>query len=279
MTEPKEAFDAVVKKPLYAYVGATDAVVQAVADVVAKVRERAAETDRDDVSEAVEGARERLSTLPADIQEQIEALRERLAGLPSELPDEIAELREKFTDEELRRAAEQYLKVAADLYAELATRGEEAVERLRNRSGVEEQIEKVEGFYKDAQERAEGIVGEARGRAGGFVGEARERAEGFVGEARDAAEDALGKVSDRTRAVGEQAAKLTGRAQAEVEETAEAAVAEAPVAEEPVAEAPVVEAPVAKAPAKKAPAKKAPAKKAPAKKAPAKKAPAKKAQP
>ena len=266
MTEPKEAFDAVVKKPLYAYVGATDAVVQAVADVVAKVRERAAETDRGDVTEAVEGARERLSTLPADIQEQIEALRERLAGLPSELPDEIAELREKFTAEELRKAAEQYLKVAADLYAELATRGEETVERLRNRSGVDEQIEKVEGFYKDAQERAEG-----------FVGDARERAEGFVGEAREAAEDALGKVSERTKAVGEQAAKLTGRTQAEVEDEVE--TVEAPATEADAVEAPAAEAPVAKAPAKKAPAKKAPANKAPAKKAPAKKAPAKKAQP
>ena len=181
-----------------------------------------------DVTEAVEGARERLSTLPADIQEQIEALRERLAGLPSELPDEIAELREKFTAEELRKAAEQYLKVAADLYAELATRGEETVERLRNRSGVDEQIEKVEGFYKDAQERAEG-----------FVGDARERAEGFVGEAREAAEDALGKVSERTKAVGEQAAKLTGRTQAEAEaEHCRGSRRRGPVAEAPAAEAP-----------------------------------------
>ena len=218
------------------------------------------------MTEVVEGARERCPPCPPT-SEGVEALRERLAGLPSELPDEIAELRERFTAEELRKAAEAVPEgrcpTCTPRSPSVARRPSSA---CASRSGVDEQIEKVEGFYKDAQERAEG-----------FVGDARERAEGFVGEAREAAEDALGKVSERTKAVGEQAAKLTGRTQAEVEDEVE--TVEAPATEADTVEAPAAEAPVAKAPAKKAPAKKAPANKAPAKKAPAKKAPAKKAQP
>ncbi|TQC45150.1 heparin-binding hemagglutinin [Rhodococcus sp. WS4] len=144
-----------VKKPLYATVGAGDVAVQAAADVVAEVRERAENTGTD-VSGWVEEARERFASLPTDVQEQIEALRQRLAGLPSELPG-WAELREKFTVEELRKVAEEYLKGVVDLYADLAERGEGAVERLRTRPGVDERIERAE----DAADTAADHVDEA----------------------------------------------------------------------------------------------------------------------
>ena len=177
-----EAKDKNVTKPLYATVGATDLAIQAVAEVVAKVRERAENTSTD-VSGRVDEARERFSTIPADVQDQIDALRDRLAGLPAELPDELAELREKFTVDELRRVADSYLKVAVDLYADLAERGEGAVERLRTKPSVDARIEKAEGFYSDAVSLTE---------------------------------EALGKVSERTRAVGEQAVKFAGRASTRV---------------------------------------------------------------
>lgn len=225
-----EAKDKNVTKPLYATVGATDLAIQAVAEVVAKVRERAENTSTD-VSGRVDEARERFSTIPADVQDQIDALRDRLAGLPAELPDELAELREKFTVDELRRVADSYLKVAVDLYADLAERGEGAVERLRTKPSVDARIEKAEGFYSDAVSLTE---------------------------------EALGKVSERTRAVGEQAVKFAGRASTKAEEAADDAADTVDEVKATVAK---------KASAKKAPAKKvAPAKKAPAKKAPAKKA-------
>ncbi|GAA3171908.1 heparin-binding hemagglutinin [Rhodococcus baikonurensis] len=168
----KNAIDS-VKTSLYAAVGAGDLVVQAVADVVAQVRERA-ENTQGDVNGRVDGARE-LASVQGDVAESVEALRERLAGLPSELPEELAELREKFSPEELRKVAEAYLKVAGDLYNSLAERGEDAVERIRKQPAVEE-----------------GIAA----------------AESALGDAVELTEDALGTVARQTRAVGEQAAKL-----------------------------------------------------------------------
>ncbi|WP_406233747.1 heparin-binding hemagglutinin [Nocardia sp. NBC_01009] len=210
-------------KPLLATVGAGDAVYAAVLDAVTQVRERAATAD---VTGRVEEARERFANVPADVQAQFETLRERLSGLPSELPEDLAELREKFTPEELRTLAEKYYAKVLDLYADLAVRGEETVERLRANHLVEDQIERVESLYTDAVSRAEDVLGKVNDLLGRPV-----------------------KDEDEDEVVAEpvvEAEVLTVTT-----ETAPAA------AEEPVA---------AKAPAKKAPAKKAPAKKAAPKK-------------
>lgn len=139
-------------KPLFATVGAGEAVYAAVVDAITQVRERAAATD---VSSRVDEARERFAHVPADVRTQFESLRERLSGLPSELPEDLAELREKFTPEELRALAEKYYAQVLDLYSDLAVRGEETVERLRANHLVEDQIERVETLYKDAASRAE----------------------------------------------------------------------------------------------------------------------------
>lgn len=148
-------------KPLFATVGATDAVYTAVLDAVTQVRERAT-----DVNGRVEEARERFAGLPADVQSQFEQIRARLAELPSELPEDLAELREKFTAEELRKLAEQYYQQVRDLYSDLAVRGEETVDRLRANHLVEEQVERVESLYKDASVRAEEVLE----RVGGLIG-------------------------------------------------------------------------------------------------------------
>jgi heparin binding hemagglutinin HbhA len=139
-------------KPLFATVGAGDAVYAAVLDAVTQVRERAASAD---VSGRVDEARERFANVPADVRAQFETLRERLSGLPSELPEDLAELREKFTPEELKALAEKYYNQVIDLYSDLAVRGEETVERLRANHLVEDQIDRVETLYKDAASRAE----------------------------------------------------------------------------------------------------------------------------
>ncbi|MEV6277539.1 heparin-binding hemagglutinin [Nocardia sp. NPDC051832] len=163
-----------VTKPLLAAVGAGDAVYAVVTDVVTQVRERAAGTD---VTGRVEEARERFANVPADVQAQFESLRERLAGLPSELPEDLAELREKFTADELKKLADEYRAKVLELYADLAVRGEETVERLRANHLVEDQIERVEAAYKDASARAEAAYKDAAVRAE----EALERVNGLLG--------------------------------------------------------------------------------------------------
>jgi heparin binding hemagglutinin HbhA len=176
-----------VKTPLFAAVGAGDAVVQAVADVVAQVRSRA-EVRGTEVTDRVDTARARLADFSEEVTEGVESLRERLANLPAELPDEIAELRERFTPEELRKVAEAYLKVASDLYTSLAERGEETVERIRRTPAVEEGL------------------GRANAAANDVV---------------DLTEQALGTVASQTRAVGERAAALAGIASDKVRDTAD----------------------------------------------------------
>jgi len=153
-----------VTKPLFAAVGAGDAVYAAALDVVTQVREKAGSTA--EVNGRVEEARERFAHVPADVQAQFGSLRERLSGLPGELPDDLAELRDKLTAEELRKLAEEYYAKAVDLYTELATRGEETVERLRANQAVEDRIERVETLYKDATSRAEDVVGKVNGLLG-----------------------------------------------------------------------------------------------------------------
>ncbi len=182
MTDPNVA----LRTSLYAAVGAGDAVVQAVADVVAQVRERA-EFTQSDVNDRVETARERIASVPADLTETIESLRSRLGELPAELPEELADLRERFSAEELRKVAEAYLKVASDLYTAFAERGEETIERLRQQPAVEERLG---------------------------------RAEAAFGDVVDLTEDALGTVARQTRAVGEQAAKFAGLTADRITDTA-----------------------------------------------------------
>lgn len=155
--------NATVTKPLLATVGAGDALYAAVNDVFAQVRERAAATE---VQARVEEARERFANVPADVQDRFESLRERLSVLPSELPDDLAELREKFTAEELRALAEKYYRQALDLYADLAVRGEEAIDRLRANQVVDERIGKVETLYGDAVSRAEDVLERVNGLLG-----------------------------------------------------------------------------------------------------------------
>ncbi|MFC4375886.1 heparin-binding hemagglutinin [Nocardia halotolerans] len=209
---------ATVTKPLFATVGAGDAIYTVVNDVVTDVRDR---VSANEAKARVEEARERFANVPADVQAQFDTLRERIAGLPSELPEDLAELREKFTPEELRKLAEQYYRQALDIYADLAVRGEETVDRLRTNQAVDEQIGRVESLYKDASTRAE---------------------------------EALTKVNEllgRTKAEAEAAA---AEAQAVVEAEVVAVTTEpAPAAKAPAAK----KAPAKKAPAKKAAPKKA----------------------
>ncbi|MTE16593.1 heparin-binding hemagglutinin [Nocardia aurantiaca] len=212
---------ATVTKPIYATVGAGDAIYAAVLDAVAQIRERATSAD---VQGRIDEARERFANIPADLQEQAETLRQRVQALPSELPEDLAELREKATSEELRKLVDQYYHQLLDLYADLAARGEETVEKLRSNPAFEERFEQVETRYNDLLSQTQDIIGKVTDQVGPYIGR-------------------------------------SGKVEAEVEPEAEEAV-DAEVVDVTTETAPVEDAPAQKAAAKKAPAKKAPAKKA-----------------
>ena len=219
--------------PLYVAVGAGDYAYQQVTDKLTEIRER--------TETAAEKAQARLEA-------RFEETKTRVEALPEEVPS-VEELRAKLTVDELRKIADPYVDKATEFYNSLAERGEAAVEKLRTRPVVQENLTRAEKAYNDAV---------------------------------DLTEDALGVVSSQTRLVGDRAAKIAGRVSGKVEDAA-VAIEEAgatlkseadDVAEEISGAAGTVEAKGRTAnasPAKKiAAAKKAPAKKAPAKKAPAK---------
>ncbi|HTM83761.1 MAG TPA: heparin-binding hemagglutinin [Mycobacterium sp.] len=189
-----------LKAPLLAALGAADLALATVSDLVATMRERAGEA--------------RTNTT-----HRVEERRARLTKLQEELPEQFGELREKFTSEELRKAAEGYVEAATTRYADLVSRGESALDRLRHQP-----------VFEDAADRAES----------------------YVDQAVELTQEALGNVADQTRAVGERAAKLVGVELPEKAEKAPAKKAE----KAPAKKAPAKKAAANKAPAKKAAAKK-----------------------
>ncbi|GFG72049.1 heparin-binding hemagglutinin [Mycolicibacter senuensis] len=191
-----------LKAPLLAALGAADLALATVNDLVASLRDRAGEA-REDASTRVEESRARLNKLQ------------------EELPEQFAELRERFTADELRRAAEGYVEAASGRYADLVSRGEAALERLRNQSGLDDASAQVEGYVDQAVELTQEV---------------------------------LGNVATQTREVGERAAKLVGieLPQKEEAKTAPPAKKAAPAKKAPAKKAAAKKA----APAKKAPAKK-----------------------
>jgi len=143
-----------LKTPLLAAVGAADLALEAVNELVATLREQAGDA-RTTASTRADEARERLNKLQED------------------LPKRTEELRGRFTSDELRKVAEDYLEQMQSTYQNLVERGEAALERLRSQPVLEQGRERVESY-------------------------------------RELTEEALGNVASQTRAVGERAAKLVG---------------------------------------------------------------------
>ncbi|MDJ0395998.1 heparin-binding hemagglutinin [Rhodococcus sp. G-MC3] len=260
MTDPKN-FD--LQTPLYAAVGAGDAVVQAVADVVSQVRSRA-ETRGSEVTERVEGARARIADISEDVTEGVESLRERLSSLPAELPDEIADLRERFTPDELRKVAEAYLKVASDLYTSLAERGEETVERIRRTPAVEEGLERANSAANDVVDLTESALGTVASqtravgeRAAALAGIAsdkvRDSAEDLADEIDEAGDDAKGAAVDASQKVS----GVAGKVEAKTRSNNDSPLKKPAPAKKATPATPATAATKTAAPAKKAPAKKA----------------------
>ncbi|HEY7050916.1 MAG TPA: heparin-binding hemagglutinin [Mycobacterium sp.] len=188
-----------LKAPLLAAVGAADLALERVNEIVLALRERAEEA-RSDASTRVEETRGRIRDLQEDLPQRAEELRGRLSG------------------DELRRAAEGYREQATDLYNELISRGEAALERLRNQPGFEERRAQAEKRFSDTVELTQ---------------------------------EALGNVASQTRAVGERAAKLIGR-----DVPAKKATKKAPAKKAAAKKGAAKKASVKKAPAKKGAAKK-----------------------
>ncbi|OZF32750.1 heparin-binding hemagglutinin [Rhodococcus sp. 14-2483-1-2] len=251
-----------VKTPIFAAVGAGDAVVQAVADVVAQVRSRA-ESRTSEVNA-------RIADISEDVTEGVESLRERLANLPAELPDEIAELRERFTPEELRKVAEAYLKVASDLYTSLAERGEETVERIRRTPAVEEGLERANTAANDVVDLTEQALGTVASqtravgeRAAALAGLASDKVREGAEEISEAADElaenideAGDEAKDKAVEASDKVSGVAGKVEAKTRSSANSPIKKpAPAPAKKTAPAPAAKK-AAPAPAKKAPAKK-----------------------
>ncbi len=144
-----------------------------------------------------------LANLPTEVSEGVEQLRERLAALPAELPEELAgvarAVHPRGAAQGRRGVLEGRLR---HLYVALAERGEEAVERIRKQPAVEEQLGRAEAVFGDAVELTE------EAGHGGRV---------------------------RTRELGEQAAKLAGRAAGRISDVADEAAVVLSETRDPVA--------------------------------------------
>lgn len=156
-----------VTKPLYATVGAGDAIYASVLDTIEKIRTKAAAAD---VTGRVEEAKERFANLPADAKGQVEVVRARITALPTELPEDLAAVREKATPEELRKLVDQYYHQIIDFYADLAARGEETVEKLRANPTFEERFEQVETLYNDLVAQAQDVYGKVSDQVAPLLG-------------------------------------------------------------------------------------------------------------
>ncbi|HZQ30186.1 MAG TPA: heparin-binding hemagglutinin [Mycobacterium sp.] len=187
-----------LKAPLLAAVGAADLALERVNDIVLALRERAEEAR-------------------TDASGRVEETRGRIAKLREDLPQRAEELRDRLSSDELREAAEGYREQATELYNELISRGEAALERLRSQPGFEER---------------------------------RAQAEKRFSETVELTQEALGNVASQTRAVGERAAKLIGR------DAPKKTAKKAPAKKAVKKATPVKKASAKKAPAKKGAAKK-----------------------
>jgi heparin binding hemagglutinin HbhA len=142
--------------PLLALVGAGDYAAKSVVDALQRVRKQ--------VNERAEAARSTVD----------------------DLPGEISGLRGRFEPNELRKVVDSYTSSAVQAYHNLASHGEETLDKLRTQPQVKKALEQAEV--------------------------ARQRAESYAGDARELADDMLGRVTRRTRSVGERTARATERA-------------------------------------------------------------------
>jgi heparin binding hemagglutinin HbhA len=138
------------------------------------------------VRDAVHKTRERVN-------EGAEAAR----GAVDELPHDLAGVREKLDPAELRKLVDEYTEAAQKLYQKLADQGEDTLHKLQAQPQVRKALDQLEEAIATLQERVGGVVGAA------------------AGDARELADEVLAKVTQRTRSVGEKAARTAQRAGAE----------------------------------------------------------------
>jgi heparin binding hemagglutinin HbhA len=171
-----------VRTPLLAALGAGNLASQALADALAKAKER--------VAEGGEAARKNIE----------------------ELPGEVDHLRERLDPAELRKLIDEYTESALRLYNRLAESGEQTWERIAAQPQVKKAIEQLH----TAQDRVEGVTGDVLGRVSRRTRSAGEKAAQTVS---DAAVDVAGKVEEaggelagETRSASRKAADRTDKA-------------------------------------------------------------------
>lgn len=130
-------------RPLYAGVGVTDRVVEAVRDYVAEMQKRLDEVQksvaglevqpevvRDKATKAVTS---RIDTLSKDAQARRRHVEKRVAELQSELQSELRALPTR-----LQKLVDAQVSTAGDTYTDLVKRGESLVDRIRRQQSTQD---------------------------------------------------------------------------------------------------------------------------------------------
>ncbi|WP_425388219.1 hypothetical protein [Amycolatopsis taiwanensis] len=156
------------RTPLLAALGAGNLATQAVADAMARAKERVTETG--------EAARKNLE----------------------ELPTEVTTIREKFEPAELRKVIDNYTAAAFELYSKLAETGEEAWDRFRSEPRVKDVLKQVEEVLHTAQDRVGEVSAEARERVEGMLGTISKKSRAGGEKVAKASETLAHKVEETT---------------------------------------------------------------------------------
>lgn len=152
------------RTPLLAALGAGNLASQAVADMMAKAKERVTETG--------EAARKNIE----------------------ELPTEVTTLRERLDPAELRKVIDDYTDAALKLYNKLAETGEQAWDRFLAEPRVKDVLKQVEEVLHTAQDRIGEVSAEAKEKVEDVLGTVSKKARAGGDKVAEASESAAAKV-------------------------------------------------------------------------------------
>jgi heparin binding hemagglutinin HbhA len=181
-----------LRTPLLAALGAGNLASQAVADVVAKAKERVTETG--------EAARKNIEELPTD----------------------VTTLRERLDPAELRKVIDDYTDAALKLYNKLAETGEQAWDRFLAEPRVKDVLKQVEEVLHTAQDRIGEVGAEAKEKVEDVLGTVSKKARAGGEKVAEASESAAGKV-EHAPTPAKPAPKSTPRATSGTRRTSSAA--------------------------------------------------------
>jgi heparin binding hemagglutinin HbhA len=164
---------------LLAALGAGNLASQAVADAVAKAKERVTETS--------EAARKNIE----------------------ELPTEVESFREKLDPVELRKVIDEYTDAALKLYNKLAESGEQTWDKIVAQPQVKKALGQVEDALQTAQGRVEEVASETRERVDGVLAKVTKKTRSTGEKAARKVKSVADETAEQVEEIGDELARET----------------------------------------------------------------------